>query len=653
MSVSGTSRSLFGARSLSSMLDASRSDGLADRRPTLGFWDGLMKSAKRQDIKTSSLSEFQAKVMQTKQSPLALLRTVLEHAKVDTLPLIKASYSDIIESASGLAGKELGLSIHKRQISFNYSPTDAPSASGLASTEWTDAGNYARAHEISAQVLQHPEGKKAAAADVGALREAIFNALRASDAYTEKPERANAVGLDPDVRKALNDLGMASFVISARTDKAGGIVLGLSDLWDELKDHIPKSKKSEVSAAMQQLARRAPDGERLLTLTTTLRAFADPQKRGDFHAAYETDGKQTSFHFDLGRGKIAFPAVAAKSHVDAIARDIAIDNVQAPLASTPFNAANGNLVSRLIGAAFPKGAPPTAETLAMLSDQLNELLKVARAVPKDSTGWEQHARRTILAAEEFIAKSMQNGPEKETQLAALEAVVTQKKASIFAATDRMKAISGEREKVRVALVSRAVDNHATAILKDAENAGPAGGKKPGEAQIAQARHILANGRSAADYETYLRDNALDGKIAEKLDEAEQGIRMRVDRVDTEKRRLNDTLRQQLEDFRNADVTALPAIAFVPKFVGFEREGQAGLFVNNQAAAWAPAADAGANSPASPSTISITAMSRMSAATTLPPGGDTKSRSPSIASSTGELDLSRNWSQSASMDISRE
>ncbi len=649
MSVAGTPRDLFGVNSLSRMLEASHADMPADAKPHLTLWDGLLKSAKKQEIKTTSLGQFRVAVMQAKQSPLELLRTVLDHAKVNALPLIKATQGDITESEFGNSGRKLGLSVDNRQISFDYPRIDAQSASAAADAEWADAGNYALAHEISTQVLQHPAGKKATAAGIGALREAIFSALQGVDPHAGAASKASAIGFNPGVRAALNDLGMATFVIGARADKAGGDTVVLSDLWDDLTQHIPKESKDKVSAAMEQLTRNSPDGERLLTLTTTLRALADPQKQGDFHAAYDADGKQTSFRFDLGQGTIALPAVAAKSDIDSIARNIAIDNVQAPLASTPFSAGNGSLVSRLIGAAFPKGAPPTAEALAMLSDQLNELLKVARAVPKDGIGWEQDARRTILAAEEFIAKSMQDGPQKDTQLTALKAVVTQKKASIFAATDRMKAISAEREKVRTSLVRRTADNHAQTILKDAENPGLAAGKKPGEPEIARARHILAGGHGTADYETYLRDNALDGKIAEKLQDAEPGIRLRVDSVDTEKSRLHNVLKQQLTAFRSADVTALPAIVFVPRFVGFERDGQAGLFVNNEAVAWAPVADAGKSRPASPSTISVAALSGRSAATTLPLGDDSKSRSSSVASSVEGPNLP--LSRSTSMDIS--
>ena len=58
MSVAGTPRDLFGVNSLSRMLEASHADMPADAKPHLTLWDGLLKSAKKQEIKTTSLGRF-------------------------------------------------------------------------------------------------------------------------------------------------------------------------------------------------------------------------------------------------------------------------------------------------------------------------------------------------------------------------------------------------------------------------------------------------------------------------------------------------------------------------------------------------------------------------------------------------------------------
>lgn len=625
MSIAETPRHLFGPSSLATALDPSHSD----KKPALGFWDSLSKSQKRQAAKSDALDQFRITAMQARHSPLFLLRTVLDHAKVDALPLIKASYGDITLDGIKLPGGRLDFSIDGKPVSFDYSRLVSFSAADAAhdAAARADARNYTLAHEIAAQAVK--PAKTPDAARIGKLREAIFKALQNTDPNADAA-RANAVSFDPDVRQCLNDLGLTTFVIGAGADRSGRVTFTLSDLWDDLKGHIPKAGKDDVAQAMGKLAFRFPLGERLLNLTVALRKLADPQKKVDFRAGYKTDGGNASFHFRLGDREVALPAVpAGDAQTSAIARKIAIDSIQEALSVSPFGSACRNLISRLTDAAFPNRASPTAEALARLSDQLDALLKLARARPGNGA-WEQDARQTIIAAERFIVESMPDSPQKKAQLAALEAVANPdaRKPDLFAGSAHGRAVEAAREQTRHALAKVIAESDARAKgITLAEQTDPI---------------------------SYVENEpALAAKLAEKLGEADPGIRMRIDSVapKVQIQKFSTLIRDQVAALRNADPTTVPTLTFVPQFVGSDRGGFAGLFVNGEAVAWAPASDAGRNRAPSPSAPSTTGILEASTATTVPLDDD-KSRSSSVASFSGAPDLSGGQSPSFSASISK-
>ncbi|MGV6874404.1 hypothetical protein ACUSIJ_17155 [Pseudochelatococcus sp. B33] len=591
----------------------------------LGLWDRIRKSPDQQQAKEKALGAFRATVVQMQESPLSLMRAVLEHAKVDALPLIKASYGDLkikIGDELYTAGEKLAFSIDDKPVSFEY-PELVLSSPATDAADRADAENYALAHAISAQAVKH--AKKPDIVRIGALREAIFGALQSTDAKAGGAARADAIGFDPAVRQALNDLGLTTFVVGMQTDKTGSKTFVLADLWDDMKEHIPKARKDDVAQAMDKLVFRYAPGERLLNLTAALRGLADPQKRADFRAGYRTDGGNTSFHFRLGNRKIALPAVPADTQTNAIVRKIAIDSIREPLSRSPFGSASRDLISRLTDAAFPKGTSPAPEALRALSDPLQALLELARTHPKNDA-WEQDARRTILAVEQFIAENMQDGPQKRTQLAALEAIADPdtRRPNLFAGSEHGRAVDAEREKARHALARQIAESHA---------------KASGITLAASVDHV-----------SYVaKDRELAGKLAEKLGEAEWGIRTRVNSVapQVQIQKVRTSIRDQTAALRNADATTVPTVTFVRRFVGNEHDGRAGLFVNGVAVAWAPASDAGARDRApSPSTIS-----GASRATTVPLGDDDKSRSSSIAGFTGTSDLSGGQSPSIFRGVS--
>lgn len=429
---------LLGPSSLYSVLDnVSRRSGA---EPELSAFDRLRKSQADRDAKWSALHNFETALTGSVNgvkraggsagpaeffySGHEILKAVLDRAKPEALRVISAVISD---------DSRLGFTIAGKKTAFDIRGSGADKAR---------LNRLSLAHDLSIEMVAGV--KEATVEQIGRLRNAIFAALERMGSAVGDAEHAGGISVAPDVRNALDDLGLGTLVVGTRAD-GGNERLAVSDLTKDIAGHFPSRDRNRAGAIIRE--RLGPKGlgaagshpaAKLLGLASELRYLAPRDRQANFRADYTLrdapgDGDVT-FRIRLGDREIVLPPVPADDHAFQVTRGIVADGLRADIAAATLRgnaAADANAIADfsafagpIIAGALDK-APPhiSPESLERIADALRAAVGEARTAQSLIAGNPGEAADRVLRqhlAQPEIDAVPTGAPDREAQVATIE-----------------------------------------------------------------------------------------------------------------------------------------------------------------------------------------------------------------------------------------